>query len=82
MKLLVELAMRHAQPALRQRRVRIERALEHQLLQVGREGAHHQEQVGVLGRRRYPELGRNRPGDLGVALQGSVMKVTPSPKPL
>ena len=61
--------MRAAQPALRDRRVRIERALEGDLLEIGRERAHHQEQVGILGRRRHPQLGRDRPGDLDLVLE-------------
>src|SRR5215510_6525036 len=48
--LLVEPAVRRAQPALRDRRVGIERALEHDLLHVLRQHAHDQEQIGVLGR--------------------------------
>src|SRR5262245_12876029 len=47
---LVELAVRGAQPALPDRRVRIDRALEHDLLEVGAEDAQHGENVGVAGR--------------------------------
>ena len=47
--LLVELAMRGAQPALAHRRVRIDRALEHHLLEVAGEHAQHDEQVGIPG---------------------------------
>ena len=48
--LWIELAVRGAQPALRDRRVRVDRALEHDLLHVGGEDAQHQEQIGVGGR--------------------------------
>ena len=49
--------------------MQIERALEGDLLQIWSEGAHDQEQVGILGRRRHPELGRDRPGDLDLVLE-------------
>jgi hypothetical protein len=49
--LLVELAMRGAQPALADRGVRIERALEHYFLQVWRKDAEHKKEVCVLRRR-------------------------------
>jgi len=48
--LLVELAMRGAQPALSDRGMRVERPLEHDFLHVGREHPQHQEDVGILGR--------------------------------
>ena len=67
--LRVELAMRATQPALRDRRVRIERALEGDFLEVGRKRAHHQKQIGVFGRRRHPQLGRDRAGDLGILIE-------------
>src|SRR5262249_44057878 len=50
----VELAVRAAQPALRDRGMRIERALERNLLEVRRECADHQEKIGVLARRGDP----------------------------
>ena len=69
--LRIELAVRGAQPALRDRRVRIDRALEHDLLHVGGEHAQHQEQVGIGRRRRHEQLRRERAGDLGFALRAA-----------
>src|SRR3954470_19262075 len=67
--LLVELAMRGAQPPLGDWRMRIDRALEHDLLHVGGENAQYQEQVGVGGRGRYEQLCGDWPGDLGCGLE-------------
>ncbi len=78
--LRIELAVRGAQPALGNGRVRIDRAHEHDLLQVGRVDAEHDEQVGIGGRRRHEQSCRQRPGDFGVAVSsGGAMKVTPAP---
>ena len=62
----VELAMRGAQPSLRNGRVRIERALEGDFLQVGAEDAKDEEQVGVRGTRGDEELRGDGAGDLGL----------------
>src|SRR5206468_5828438 len=50
-------------------RVRIERALEGDLAQVRREETDDQEQISVARLRRDVELGGERPGDLGLALE-------------
>ena len=55
---------------MRDRRVRVERALERDLLHVRREDAHDEKQVRVRRLRRHEELGRDRPGDLRLARQG------------
>ena len=47
---LVESAVRGPQPALADRSVRIDGALEHYLAEVAFEDAQHHEQIGVLGR--------------------------------
>ena len=49
--LRVEFAVRAAQPALRDRRMGVERALESDLLEVRGKRAHHQEQIGIFCRR-------------------------------
>src|SRR5581483_9913935 len=67
--LWIELAVRAAQPPLSDRGVGVQRSLERDLLEVRRECAHHQEQVGIFGRRRYPEPGGDRAGDLGFLLE-------------
>jgi hypothetical protein len=52
--LLIELAMRHAKPSLRDRRMRIQGAPEHDLPEVRAEYANDEKQIGVLRRGRYP----------------------------
>src|SRR5262245_13851000 len=52
--LLVELAMRGAQPSLGNGRMRVERPVKGYFLHVRRKHAHHHEQVSVLGRRGDP----------------------------
>ncbi len=59
----MKLAVRAAQPTLRNRRVRIERTLEGDFLEVGRERAHHDEQIGVLRCRGHPQFRRDWSGD-------------------
>ena len=68
-KLFVELSVRHTQPTLRDRRVRIQRAAEHDLLQVRTKYPNHEKQIGVGRRRRNPQFRCNRSGDLGLAGQ-------------
>src|SRR6266699_2719645 len=67
--LRVELAMRGAQPALPDGRMRIERALEHNLVQIGREHPQHEKEIGIAGRGRHRQLRGGRPGDLGLLRQ-------------
>src|SRR5947208_3618735 len=64
----IELAARGAQPALRDRRMRVDRALEHHFPQVRREDAEHEEQVGVGCAGGNEQLGCQRAGDLGLFL--------------
>ena len=72
--------MRGAQPALRDRRVRIDRALEHDLLHVGREHPQHQNRSASLVEDETNSFAGDRPGDLGLALPAArVRKVRPSP---
>ncbi len=61
----IELAVRRAQPALRDRRARIERALEDDFLPGGSNTRRIDEQVGVGRCRGEERLQRHRPGDLG-----------------
>ena len=58
--------MRGAQPALSHRRMRIDGALEHHLLEVAGEHAQHDEDVGVRRRGRDEQFQRRRSGDLGL----------------
>ena len=62
--LRIELTVRGPQPALRHRRVRIERTLEGDFLEVRRKQAHHQKQIRILCLRRHEELRRQRAGEL------------------
>src|ERR1700733_1251135 len=62
--LFVERAGRRAQPALAHRRMRIDGALEHHFLEVGRKNTEHGKYIGVAGRGRDKEFRRRRPGDL------------------
>src|SRR5262249_41884823 len=62
----VELAVRGAQPALADRGMRVDGALEHHLLEVAGEYAQHDEEIGVAGRGRHEQLERRRPRDLGL----------------
>src|SRR4051812_23664557 len=57
--------MRSPQPALRDRRMRVDGAHESNLAQVGGEYAEHEEQVGVLGARGHLELRCERAGYFG-----------------
>src|SRR5665647_3659912 len=66
---LVELAVRGAQPALCDRRVRIDRALEYDFLQIAGEYPQHDEEIGVGGRGGGEQLERRRAGDLGLLRQ-------------
>src|SRR2546423_3032757 len=67
-KLGIELAMRSAQPPLRDWRLRIERALEQHLLAAGLEYAQHDEEIRIRARRRDEKLKCRGPGDFGLAL--------------
>jgi hypothetical protein len=78
--LRIELSVRGAKPALSDRRVRVERALEDDSLQVGREHADDQEQVGVAVSTRR-ELGRDGPVISVSPRAARVRNVTPSPRP-
>ena len=69
--------MRGAEPPLRDRCVGIERALEGDLLQVRREYADHQEEVGVRGLGRDPEPGGDGPGDLRLRSEGRCQERDP-----
>src|SRR5262249_29706900 len=66
----VKLAVRAAQPSLRERSVGIERALKGDLLVVRRECAQHQKQVRILRGRRYPQLRRDGSCDLQILFEG------------
>src|SRR5262245_55437922 len=61
---LVELAVRGAQPALRDRSVRVDGALEDNFFEVRREHPHDDEQISIVCRRRDEQLERRRSGDL------------------
>ena len=61
--------MRRSEPALGDRRVRIDGALEHEFLQIGRESAQHDEQVGVAGGRGDEQLECRWACDLGFRLE-------------
>src|SRR5438105_15824507 len=67
-KLGIELAMRSAQPPLRDWRLRIERALEQHLLAAGLKYAQHDEEIRIRARRRDAKLKRRGPGAFGLAL--------------
>src|SRR6266516_5188365 len=67
--LRVELAMRGAQPALPDGRMRIEGALEHHLVQIGREHPQHEKEIGIAGRGGDQQLCGRRAGDLGLLRQ-------------
>ncbi len=64
----VELAVRDPQPALRDRGVRVDGTLEHDLAPVRCEHPDDQEQVGVGGRRGHAQPGRDRAGQLEVGV--------------
>ena len=66
----IQLPVRGPEPALGHRCVRVERALEGDFPEIGREDPKNEEQIGVLGLGRYPELRRQGARDLGFALQG------------
>src|SRR6266542_1944194 len=68
-KLAVELAMRGAQPALSDRRERMERYLEHHLVKLGGERWLHDKKVGIAGRGGHEQLCGRRAGDLGLLRQ-------------
>ena len=61
--------MRGTQPALPDRRVRIDGALEHDLLKVGRKHPQHHEDIGVGRRGRHVEFEGAWAGDLGLVRQ-------------
>src|ERR1700691_1518420 len=61
--------MRGAQPALADRRVRIDGALKHHLLEVRREHAQHDENIGIAGRRRDEKSYGGGPGDFRLMRQ-------------
>ena len=61
----VQLAVRGPQPALADRRMRVDRALEHHFPAIRRVDTEHDEDIGVRGIRRNPQRDRRRPGDLG-----------------
>ena len=62
--------MRGPEPSLSDRRVRIERALEHDLSHVRGHYAHDQKEVGVRRLGRHVELGRDRARDLDLLRHG------------
>ena len=80
--LRVELAVRRPQPPLGDRRVRVERALEDDLLQVRREDAHDQKQIGVLVADETNSFAAIGPVISVSFSSGGVRKVTPSPERL
>ena len=65
----VEFAVARPQPALGDRRVRVDRPHERDLLAVGVEHSEHHEQVGVGRGGRHEQLRRQRSGDLGLLSQ-------------
>ena len=65
----IELPVRSAQPALADRRLGVERALEGDFLAIGIENAQHREDVDVRRRGGHEELQRRGPGDLHLALE-------------
>ena len=71
--------MRGAQPALRDRRMRIDRALEGDLPQVGREHAEDEKQIGVGGRGGNSSFAASGPVISVSFVTASEMNVTPSP---
>lgn len=66
--------MRRAKPALTDRRVRIKRALEYNLLPVWFEDAEDQEQIGIAGRRSDKQLCHQRTSDLCLLLERQRVK--------
>lgn len=71
----VEFPVRRAQPALRERRVRVDGALEVDLAPpVGREGLEGHEEVHVGGGRRGEELGGHGTREFGVVRQWGGVK--------
>src|SRR5690606_9767328 len=67
--LLVELAVRGAQPPLGNGSVGVERSLEDDFLEVWREQPDDEEEVSIFGFGRYEQLGRHWPGHLSGLLQ-------------
>ena len=75
----VELAMRGAQPALRDRRMGIDRTHVNHFAKIRREYTKDEEEIRVCSRRRNIHPGSERPGDFGLRFDRARQKVSPSP---
>ncbi len=67
----IELSLRDAQPALRHRRLRLDRREERHFVSLRIESAQGREEVHVAGGGRHPQLRDDRSGELDLALKRS-----------